>query len=125
MIFVPEVCVKEFSVFRSEFYDHMFSVNPYRQIPETISKKRVVTQGKLFPKAILAILGHDPFLGKIFSMGSHEIYLEIVSGKSPESRPEIAKSEKSLEKVSGITPESPPVFLEIVSGICLYGLRSP
>ena len=59
MIFVPEVCVKEFSVLRSEFYDHMFSVNPYRQIPETISKKRVVTQGKLFPKAILTILGHD------------------------------------------------------------------
>ena len=52
MIFVPEVCVKEFSVLRSEFYDH-------RQIPETISKKRVVTQGKLFPKAILTILGHD------------------------------------------------------------------
>ena len=59
MIFVPEVCVKEFSVLRSEFYDHMFSVNPYRQISETISKKRVVTQGKLFPKAILTILEHD------------------------------------------------------------------
>ena len=33
--------------------------NPYRQISETISKKRVVTPGKLFPKAILTILGHD------------------------------------------------------------------
>ena len=31
----------------------------HRQIAETISKKRVVTQGKLFPKAILTISGHD------------------------------------------------------------------
>ena len=30
---------------------------------------------------------------------------------------------QNLEKVSGISPESPPVFLEIVSGICLYGLN--
>ena len=58
----------------------------------------------------------------IFSwVGTHEIYLEIVSGKSPELRPKIAKSGKSLEKVSEISPESPPVFWEIVSGICLYG----
>ena len=62
MIFVPEVCVKEFSVLRSEFYDHMFSVNPYRQIPETISKKRVVTQGKLFPKSMI--------LNKIWNFGN-------------------------------------------------------
>ena len=45
-------------------------------------------------------LSHDPFLGKnIFSwVSTHEIYLEIVSGKSPESRPRIAKSGKSPEK---------------------------
>jgi len=51
-------------------------------------------------------------LGKnIFSwVSTHEIYLEKVSGKSPESRSKIAKYGKSLEKVSGIFPESPPVF---------------
>ena len=48
---------------------------------------------------------------KYFSwVSTHEINLEIVSGKSPESRPKIAKSGKSPEKVSGISPESPPVF---------------
>ena len=63
---------------------------------------------KKFPEKPLS---HDPFLGKnIFSWVTHEIYLEIVSGKSPKSRPKIAKSEKSLEKVSGISPESPPIF---------------
>ena len=52
------------------------------------------------------------FEKKYFFMGkSHEIYLEIVSRKSPESRPKIAQSEKSMEKVSGISPESPSVFL--------------
>ena len=48
---------------------------------------------------------------KLFpDVSTHEIYLEIVSGKSPESRPKIAKSGKSLEKVSGISPESLPGF---------------
>ena len=53
-----------------------------------------------------------PFLGKnIFSwVSSHDIYLEIVSGKSPESHPKIAKAGKNLEKVSGISPESRPFF---------------
>ena len=32
------------------------------------------------------------------SVSTHEIYLEIVSGKSPETRPKIAKYEKSLKK---------------------------
>ena len=39
---------------------HNANINPYRQIPETISKKRAVTQGisrKLFPD--FAILGRD------------------------------------------------------------------
>ena len=66
--------------------------------------------GKKFPEKPLS---HDPFLRKnIFSwISTHEIYLEIISGKSPESCPKIAKSGKSLEKVSRISPESPPVFL--------------
>ena len=38
-------------------------VNPYRRIPETISKKRAVTQGisrKLFPDFFqIEILGHE------------------------------------------------------------------
>ena len=74
------------------------------EFPETFSR-----YWKKFPEKPLS---HDPFLGKnIFSwVSTHEIYLEIVSGKSPESRPKIAKSGKSLEKVSGISPESPPVF---------------
>ena len=63
---------------------------------------------KKFPERPLT---HDPFLGKNISswVSTHEIYLEIVSGKSPESRPKIAKSGKSLEKFSGI---------------CLYRLRN-
>ena len=46
-------------------------------------------------------LSHDPFLGKnIFSwVSTHEIYLEIVFGKSPESRPKIAKSGKSFRDI--------------------------
>ena len=46
-------------------------------------------------------LSLDPFLGKnIFSwVSTHEIYLEIVSGKSPESRPKIAKSGKSFRDI--------------------------
>ena len=65
--------------------------------------------GKKFPEKPLS---HDPFLGKnIFSwVSTHEIYLEIVSKKSFESIPKIAKSGKGLEKVSGISPKSPPVF---------------
>ena len=46
----------------------------------------------------------------ITHVSTHEIYLEIVSGKSPESRPKTAKPGKSLEKFSGISPESPTVF---------------
>ena len=46
-------------------------------------------------------LSHDPFLGKnIFSWAStHELYLDIVSGKSPESRPKIAKSGESFRDI--------------------------
>ena len=60
---------------------------------------------KKFPEKPLT---HDPFLGKNISswVSTHELYLEIVSGKSSESRPKIAKS----GKVSGISPESLPVF---------------
>jgi len=74
------------------------------EFPETFSR-----YWKKFPEKPLS---HAPFLRKnIFSwVGPHGIYLEIVSGKSPESLPKIAKSEKSLEIVSGISPESPPVF---------------
>ena len=64
---------------------------------------------KKFPEKPLS---HGQFLGKnILSwVSTHEIYLEIVSGKSPESRPKIAKFGKNLEKVSGISPESPLIF---------------
>ena len=44
------------------------------------------------------------FWEKIFFHG------QIVSEKSPESRPEIAKSGKSLEKVSGISGSHRPFF---------------
>ena len=46
-------------------------------------------------------LSNDPFLRKhIFSwVSTHEIYLEIVSGKSPESRPKIANSGKSFRDI--------------------------
>ena len=108
-------------------------INPYRQIPETISKKPAVTQGiwvlrfwgvtqgifrKLFPKKCFAVLWRhyvdDNWKGsRGINRWHQQVYfqtLEKVSGKSPESRPKIAKSGKSLEKVSGISPESPPAF---------------
>ena len=52
------------------------------------------------------------FWEKIFFswVSTHEIYLELVSGKSPESRLKIAKSGKSLGKVSGTSPEAPRIF---------------
>ena len=70
------------------------------EFPETISR--------YWKKFAEKPLSHDPFLGKnIFSwVSTHEIYLEIVSGKSPESRPKL----QNLEKVSRISPESPPVI---------------
>ena len=68
-------------------------------------------------------LSHDPFLGKNICswVTTHEIYLEIVSGKSPEARPKIAKFGKRLEKVSGISPESPPVFWKYFPGFAYMG----
>ena len=112
-----------------------------------------------------------PLRKNIFSwVSTHEIYLELVSGKSSESRPKIAKSGKSFRDIPCVTARllenivkksmvrilpyrsiqyyhgkptpagSPPKitksgksfrdipsvtarFLEIVSGICLYGLN--
>ena len=82
------------------------SGNDSGDFPETFSR--------YWKKFLEKPLSHDPFLGKNFSwVSTHEIYLEIVSGKSPESRPEIRKSGKSLEKVSGKSPESFPESLPI------------
>ena len=70
-----------------------------------------------FPETFSNIWKH---LWNIFSwVSTLEIYLEIVSGKSPESRPKIAKSRKSLEKVSGISSESPPVLVSRNSSVSL------
>ena len=143
------------------------SVNPYRQLPETISKKRAGNIPETFSgfcnfgawlrgfsgnyfqvnfmstsfmstheKIFFPKTGHDSeafpetfsniwkHLWNIFSwVSTLEIYLEIVSGKSPGSRPNIAKSGKSREKVSGIFPGSRPKIAksgksrEKVSGI--------
>ena len=98
------------SMILNKIWNFVNSGNDPGEFPETFSR--------YWKKSPEKPLSHDPFLGKnIFSwLSTHEIYLEIVSAKkSPESRPKIAKSGKSF-------PESPPVFLEIVSGICLYGL---
>ena len=72
-------------------------------------------------------LSHYQILRKKSWLGTQEIYLEIpesfrvVSGKSPASWTEIAKSGNSLEIVSGILCVTARIW-EIVSGICQYGL---
>ena len=74
------------------------SGNDPGEFPETFYR-----YWKKFPKKPLS---HGPFLGKnIFSW-------QIVSGKSPESRPKAAKSGKVWKKFPGyrISPESLPVF---------------
>ena len=72
--------------------------------------------GKSFRKSLWVM---TRFWGIYFSwVSTHEIYLEIVSGKFSESRPKIAKSGKSFRDIPWVTVR----FLEIVSGICLYGL---
>ena len=63
--------------------------------------------------------GNDPGEAYIFSwVSTHKIYLEIVSAKYPASSLEIVKSGKSFRDIPCVTAR----FLEIVSGICLYGL---
>ena len=82
------------SMILNKIWNFVNSGNDPGEFPETFSR-----YWKKFPEKPLS---HDPFLGKnIFSWAStHEIYLEINSGKSPESRPKIAKSGKCPEKVS-------------------------
>ena len=102
-------------------------INPYRQIPETISKKRAVTQGisrKLFPGVfqILQFWGvTQGIFRKLFPGKFHEYlpmkkiffpkngawlrgfsgnyfqYLEKVSGNSPGSLPEFTKFQISFK----------------------------
>ena len=124
------------------------SLIPYRQIPETISKKRAVTQGisrKLFPDFFpdFAILGRDSGnFPETFSRYwkkfpkkplSHDRFWEYFCMKLTwkwflENPLSHAPKLQNLEKKSGKSFRDIPLvtarFFEIVSGICLYGLTS-
>ena len=92
------------SMIFSKIWNFVNSGNDPGEFPETFSR-----YWKKFPEKPLS---HDPFLGKnIFSwVSTHEIYLEIVSGKSPESRPKIAKSGKAWKKFPGYPLSHRPFF---------------
>ena len=104
-----------------------FQLNPYRQIPETISKKRALTQGisrKLFPDFFQISqfrVMREVILRKLFPFQLHE-YLPIKkyvfpkTGHDSEAFPEtFSNIWKSLisEKVSRKSPESCPESLPL------------
>ena len=108
----------------------MLGINPYRQIPETISKKRAVTHGisrKLFPGVfqILQFWGvTQGIFRKLFPGKFHEYlpmkkYFFPKTGHDSEAFPETSHAPKSLksrlEKVSEKSPESLPGFFDPVS----------
>ena len=90
-------------------------LNPYREIPETIFKKRAVTLGifrKLFPD--FAILGMTQgifrklFPGKFYEYLPMKKYFFPKMGNDPGEFPETFF--QILEKVSGKASESLPVL---------------
>ena len=104
--------------------------NPYRQIPETISKKRAVTQGifrKLFPgkfheylpmkKYFFPKTGHDSEAFPETFSNIWKKFPEILLGHYPNLRKfKFHFKSQILENVSGKSPESFPKIVKIASG---------